>query len=134
VTEAPEPQEVDSSILVAATHLVTVDGELMTAYIINKKFSGDIHISVNDHAYTFTGTSGRTMLKMLTEWSMTKTNGDNSIRVSRNSEAEDWLIEDFTNDKTYYLRAVKDNDIDATVLDCGVIYVKGDVQSEVSIY
>jgi hypothetical protein len=134
VTEAPEPQDVDSSILVAATHLVTVDGELMTAYIINKKFSGDIHISVNDHTYTYTGTSGRTLLSTLTKWSTTKTNSDGSIRVSRNSDAEDWLIEDFTNDKAYYLRAVKDNDIDATVLDCGIIYIKGDVQSEISIY
>jgi hypothetical protein len=128
-------QYVDPSILVVSTSLITAeDGTLMTAYVINKRFSGEIHIALNGKEYSTTG-SGRTLLSTLELGAVTKENHDKTLRISRQSPSDEyWLIEDLSQGVTYYLKGVRNNTLDTSVADCGVIYVVGDVQSDVKFY
>lgn len=128
---------VDSSILVVSTSLVEKDGVTMTAYLINKLFYGDITVSLNGKIYN-DKTSGRNLLMMLATSATgdtPKQNSTGTIRVTRKSlEDEYWTLEDLELSKTYYLRAETKNTLDPEKAECGVIYVKGDVRSEVEIY
>jgi hypothetical protein len=132
---ASSPPTLDSSVLVASSQLVTgEDGTVMTAYVINKLFKGDIHINFNGKVYSTSG-KGRTLLSFLADGATTKTNGDGTLRVSRESLQEEyWTIEDLSQGRTYYMKATMDNPVDTSVGSCGVIYIVGDVLSEVQIY
>ena len=60
---------------------------------------------------------------------------DRGNRVSREStDLEYWTVEDLELQKTYYLKGDLQNTIDPSVADCGVVYVQGDVRSDVQIY
>lgn len=127
------PMVVDSSILVVREQVITVDNTVMTAYLINKKFSGEICVSLNDKEYS-TKSSGRSLLSVLKRGVSTKENANGTIRVSRlDAEEEYWTIEDRQYQKTYYMKADTVNTLDTGLADCGVIYILGDVRTEVKI-
>ena len=83
-------------------------------------------------------TSGRNLLFTLATGATGGTpevNHDGTIRVSREStDLEYWTVEDLELQKTYYLKGDLQNTIDPSVADCGVVYVQGDVRSDVQIY
>lgn len=127
----------DPSTLVVSTSLVEKDGMTMTAYLINKQYYGNITVCLNGKTYT-KKTSGRNLLFMLATGATGGTpevNHDGTIRVSREStDLEYWTVEDLELQKTYYLKGDLQNTIDPSVADCGVVYVQGDVRSDVQIY
>lgn len=127
----------DPSTLVVSTSLVEKDGMTMTAYLINKQYYGNITVCLNGKTYT-KKTSGRNLLFTLATGATGGTpevNHDGTIRVSREStDLEYWTVEDLELQKTYYLKGDLQNTIDPSVADCGVVYVQGDVRSDVQIY
>ena len=139
--ESPQPTvsavPVDSSVLVVSSNVIEKNGVTMTAYLINKLFYGDITISLNGKNYT-DKTSGRNLLMLLATSATGDTpqmNSSGTIRVSRKSlEDEYWTVEDLELSKTYFLKAETKNTLDPSKADCGVVYVQGDVRSEVEIY
>ena len=120
-----------------STSLVEKDGMTMTAYLINKQYYGNITVCLNGKTYT-KKTSGRNLLFTLATGATGGTpevNHDGTIRVSREStDLEYWTVEDLELQKTYYLKGDLQNAIDPSVADCGVVYVQGDVRSDVQIY
>lgn len=130
---AVAPVAVDSSVLVVQERIITTDNTVMTAYLINKKFSGEISVSLNGKEYSVSS-SGRSLLSVLKRGTATEENADGTIRVSRTApEEEYWTIEDRQYQKTYYMKADTVNTLDTSLADCGVIYILGDVRSEVKI-
>lgn len=135
VTASPVPA--DPSTLVVSTSLVERDGMMMTAYLINKQYYGNITVCLNGKTYT-KKTSGRNLLFTLATGATggsPEMNHDGTIRVSREStDLEYWTVEDLELQRTYYLKGDLQNTIDTSVADCGVVYVQGDVRSDVQIY
>ena len=136
-TATVSPVPADPSTLVVSTSLVEKDGMTMTAYLINKQYYGNITVCLNGKTYT-KKTSGRNLLFTLATGATGGTpevNHDGTIRVSREStDLEYWTVEDLELQKTYYLKGDLQNTIDPSVADCGVVYVQGDVRSDVQIY
>ena len=136
-TATVSPVPADVSTLVVSTSLVEKDGMTMTAYLINKQYYGNITVCLNGKTYT-KKTSGRNLLFTLATGATGGTpevNHDGTIRVSREStDLEYWTVEDLELQKTYYLKGDLQNAIDPSVADCGVVYVQGDVRSDVQIY
>lgn len=136
-TATVSPVPADVSTLVVSTSLVEKDGMTMTAYLINKQYYGNITVCLNGKTYT-KKTSGRNLLFTLATGATGGTpevNHDGTIRVSREStDLEYWTVEDLELQKTYYLKGDLQNTIDPSVADCGVVYVQGDVRSDVQIY
>uniref|UniRef100_UPI00307A67C5 hypothetical protein n=1 Tax=Jutongia sp. TaxID=2944204 RepID=UPI00307A67C5 len=54
-----------------------------------------------------------------------------TLSLYRGEEDEYWTVEDMELNKKYYLKAIRTNTLDPSWADCGVIYVKGDVRTEV---
>lgn len=136
-TATVSPAPVDPSTLVVSTSLIEKDGMTMTAYVINKQYYGNITVCLNGKTYT-KKTSGRNLLFTLVTGATGGTpevNHDGTIRVSREStDLEYWTVEDLELQKAYYLKGDLQNAIDPSVADCGVVYVQGDVRSDVQIY
>ena len=136
-TATVSPVPADVSTLVVSTSLVEKNGMTMTAYLINKQYYGNITVCLNGKTYT-KKTSGRNLLFTLATGATGGTpevNHDGTIRVSREStDLEYWTVEDLELQKTYYLKGDLQNTIDPSVADCGVVYVQGDVRSDVQIY
>ena len=136
-TASPEasPKTADSSVLVVSESLVELDGETMTAYLVNKNYSGNISVSLNGKTYTHSDKiSGKDLLVMLALTytpNEPKVNHEGTISLYRGEEDEYWTVEDLELNKKYYLKAIRTNTLDPSWADCGVIYVKGDVRTEV---
>lgn len=131
-TPAVSATPVDSSIFVVSTKVVEVKGETMTAYVINKRYYGDMILRFNGKEYKQKDT-GRKLITLFATGVTTRENSSKTIRVSRTSKDEDWTIQDLEAGKTYYMRADRQNTIDPAWEDCGVIFLKGDVRSEFEI-
>lgn len=136
-TASPEvsAKTADSSVLVVSESLVELDGEIMTAYLVNKNYSGNISVSLNGKNYTHSDKiSGKDLLVMLALTytpNEPKVNHEGTISLYRGEEDEYWTVEDMELNKKYYLKAIRTNTLDPSWADCGVIYVKGDVRTEV---
>ena len=136
-TASPEAsaKTADSSVLVVSESLVELDGEIMTAYLVNKNYSGNISVSLNGKNYTHSDKiSGKDLLVMLALTytpNEPKVNHEGTISLYRGEEDEYWTVEDMELNKKYYLKAIRTNTLDPSWADCGVIYVKGDVCTEV---
>lgn len=136
-TASPEAsaKTADSSVLVVSESLVELDGEIMTAYLVNKNYSGNISVSLNGKNYTHGDKiSGKDLLVMLALTytpNEPKVNHEGTISLYRGEEDEYWTVEDMELNKKYYLKAIRTNTLDPSWADCGVIYVKGDVRTEV---
>ena len=136
-TASPEAsaKTADSSVLVVSESLVELDGEIMTAYLVNKNYSGNISVSLNGKNYAHTDKiSGKDLLVMLALTytpNEPKVNHEGTISLYRGEEDEYWTVEDMELNKKYYLKAIRTNTLDPSWADCGVIYVKGDVRTEV---
>ena len=136
-TASPEAsaKTADSSVLVVPESLVELDGEIMTAYLVNKNYSGNISVSLNGKNYTHSDKiSGKDLLVMLALTytpNEPKVNHEGTISLYRGEEDEYWTVEDMELNKKYYLKAIRTNTLDPSWADCGVIYVKGDVRTEV---
>jgi hypothetical protein len=136
-TASPEAsaKTADSSVLVVSESLVELDGEIMTAYLVNKNYSGNISVSLNGKNYTHSDKiSGKDLLVMLALTytpNEPKVNHEGTISLYRGEEDEYWTVEDMELNKNYYLKAIRTNTLDPSWADCGVIYVKGDVRTEV---
>lgn len=130
----PSPKTADSSVLVVSESLVELDGEIMTAYLVNKNYSGNITVSLNGKTYTYSDKiSGKDLLVMLALTytpNEPKVNHEGTISLYRGEEDEYWTVEDLELNKEYYLKADRTNSLDPSWADCGVIYVKGDVSAE----
>ena len=136
-TASPEAsaKTADSSVLVVSESLVELDGAIMTAYLVNKNYSGNISVSLNGKNYTHSDKiSGKDLLVMLALTytpNEPKVNHEGTISLYRGEEDEYWTVEDMELNKKYYLKAIRTNTLDPSWADCGVIYVKGDVRTEV---
>lgn len=136
-TASPEAsaKTADPSVLVVSESLVELDGEIMTAYLVNKNYSGNISVSLNGKNYTHSDKiSGKDLLVMLALTytpNEPKVNHEGTISLYRGEEDEYWTVEDMELNKKYYLKAIRTNTLDPSWADCGVIYVKGDVRTEV---
>ena len=136
-TASPEAsaKTADSSVLVVSESLVELDGEIMTAYLVNKNYSGNISVSLNGKNYTHSDKiSGKDLLVRLALTytpNEPKVNHEGTISLYRGEEDEYWTVEDMELNKKYYLKAIRTNTLDPSWADCGVIYVKGDVRTEV---
>ena len=136
-TASPEAsaKTADYSVLVVSESLVELDGEIMTAYLVNKNYSGNISVSLNGKNYTHSDKiSGKDLLVMLALTytpNEPKVNHEGTISLYRGEEDEYWTVEDMELNKKYYLKAIRTNTLDPSWADCGVIYVKGDVRTEV---
>lgn len=135
-TEAPSsgPKTADPSVLVVSQSLVEIDGVTMTAYLINKNYNGRISVSLNGKSYTYSDEiSGKDLLLMLKKSytpNAPKMNHDQTISLYRGEGEEYWTVADLELNKQYYLKADRTNTLDPSWADCGVIYVKGDVRTE----
>lgn len=136
-TASPEAsaKTADPSVLVVSESLAELDGEIMTAYLVNKNYSGNISVSLNGKNYTHSDKiSGKDLLVMLALTytpNEPKVNHEGTISLYRGEEDEYWTVEDMELNKKYYLKAIRTNTLDPSWADCGVIYVKGDVRTEV---
>lgn len=132
---SPALKTADPSVLVVSQSLVERDGVAMTAYLINKNYSGNITVSLNGKSYTYNEkTTGKNLLVALVTLKYPdepKTNQDGTISIYRGQNDEYWTVKDLELNKEYYLKAERTNTLDPSWADCGVIYVKGDVRSEV---
>lgn len=135
-TEAPSsgPKTADPSVLVVSQSLVEIDGVTMTAYLINENYYGRISVSLNGKSYTYSDEiSGKDLLLMLKKSytpNAPKMNHDQTISLYRGEGEEYWTVADLELNKQYYLKADRTNTLDPSWADCGVIYVKGDVRTE----
>ena len=132
-TATVSPVPADVSTLVVSTSLVEKDGMTMTAYLINKQYYGNITVCLNGKTYT-KKTSGRNLLFTLATGATGGTPEVNHDGSRESTDLEYWTVEDLELQKTYYLKGDLQNTIDPSVADCGVVYVQGDVRSDVQIY
>ena len=99
-TASPEAsaKTADSSVLVVSESLVELDGEIMTAYLVNKNYSGNISVSLNGKNYTHSDKiSGKDLLVMLALTytpNEPKVNHEGTISLYRGEEDEYWTVED----------------------------------------
>jgi len=111
-TASPEAsaKTADSSVLVVSESLVELDGEIMTAYLVNKNYSGNISVSLNGKNYTHSDKiSGKDLLVMLALTytpNEPKVNHEGTISLYRGEEDEYWTVEDMELNKKYYLKAI----------------------------
>ncbi len=132
---SPSLKTADPSVLVVSERLIELDGEIMTAYLINKNYSGNISVSLNGKTYTHSDKIGGKDLLVMLALTYTpngpKMNHEGTISLYCGENDEYWTVKDLELNKEYYLKAERTNTLDPSWADCGVIYVKGDVRSEV---
>ena len=124
--------------LIPYSAVMTVDGELMTVFLVNKKYEGQIRFRFNDKEFTHSG-SAKDALLLLANGGTTRENSDGTIRLSRGlladgSLEEYWTIEDRESGQLYQFKATTKNTVNTEFQNCGVLYFRGDVTSVITVY
>lgn len=139
VTQTPAPtKEPNGQELIPYSAVMTIDGELMTVFLINKNYDGQIRFCFNGKEFIYSG-NAKDALILLANGGTTKENSDGTIRVSRSvlengMLAEYWTIEDKELEQTYQFRVTTKNTVNTAIANCGVLYFKGDVTSVITVY
>lgn len=126
------------SELIPYSAVMMIDGEIMTVFLVNKNYDGQVHIRFNGKEFAYSG-NARDVLMLLANGGMTKESGDGMIRVSRatledGTLEEYWNIEDRESGQAYQVKATTKNTVNSAITNCGVLYFKGDVTSVISVY
>ncbi len=136
-TEAPVPtassEPAENNGLVKYVGL-TEDGN--TVYLINKKYKGNVTVSINGYSRSMSVLSGSGLLAMIAscDFPTPRTFGD-SFTVQRTStdEGVPFIITDLKTNETYAMGVSQNNNYDQSYTDCGTIYISGDARGKVSI-
>lgn len=118
---------------VVATKVANIKGQKMTVYIIDITFDGEIHFSFFGNEFVQNG-SAKDALVLLSATYTSKTNKEETLRISREFPDENWIIENLVTGETYTMKVEVKNTFDKSYKDCGAIYISGDVTSQILIY
>lgn len=138
-TVSPVPVYVpDDTELIPYSAVMEIQGEVMTVYLVHKKYDGQVHVRLNGKEFTADG-SAKDALMLLAYGGTTQTDSSGRIQVSRRtvedgSLEEYWTVADLEQGLTYQMKAETRNTIYPAISGCGVIYFRGDVSAAVEIY
>lgn len=118
---------------VVAYGVAKIDNEIMTVYLVDRDYDGNMTIGFKDKKYSMSG-KVKDSLVMLDTTYISKTNSAGTIRVSRVKPEVYWTLTDLTDNDNYYFSVERRNSYDKSYKNCGALYFKGDVTSVLSIY
>ena len=117
---------------VVAYGIDKIKGEVMTVYLMDRAYDGQLNLDFAGKEYSVNGKVKDTLVALDTTY-VTKTNSAKTITVSRKSPEVYWTVTDLTTNNKYYFKVERRNTYDTSYKNCGAIYFKGDVRSAVKI-
>lgn len=126
VTSSPSTPVVDVQVVKSSSGSETV-------YLLDRDYEGTIHISFCGKVFSASG-KVKDALAILQTTYTTKTNHDETVRVSRVYPESCWTITDLETGTSYSMSVESRSSFESEHDNCGAIYFQGDVTSVISVY
>lgn len=135
----PTPMYVpENTELIPYSAVAEIQGEIMTVYLVNKNYEGQVRVRLNEKEF-LAGGNAKDALMLLAYGGTVKTDKTGRVRLSRGTKEdgmleEYWMLEDLEQGESYQMRAETQNSVKPAIANCGVIYFRGDVTSAIAVY